>query len=53
MKFQRRLGYFQERFTTLEDENRALSRQVQVLSEARTFGVGRLNLRDAGFLLRT
>lgn len=58
MKFQRRLSFFQERIATLEADNRELSRQLEELSERpvrplASFGAGRVNLRDAGFLLRT
>ena len=58
MKLQRRMGFFQERVSTLERENRELLRKIQTLSEparepAATFGTGRVTLRDSGFLLRT
>lgn len=58
MKFQRRLAYYQERVTTLETENRELARQARSLSgnpsaAAAPFGLGRINLRNSGFLLHT
>jgi DNA-directed RNA polymerase subunit RPC12/RpoP len=58
MKFQRRLAYYQERVTTLEAENRELARQARSAAEnssaaAASFGLGRINLRNTGFLLRT
>jgi hypothetical protein len=57
MKFQRRVDYYQERVTTLEAENRELVQLMSALrrdsaTPTRTFNKGRVNLRDAGFLLR-
>ena len=57
MKLQRRLSHYQERVTSLEAENRELSEKLRSMREdgaaqVTTFGTGRINLRDAGFLLR-
>ena len=54
MKFQRRLSYFEERVATLEAEKEVLSQQLVQFSERpyAPFGVGRVNLRDAGSLVR-
>ena len=57
MKFERRLNYYQERVSTLEAENRALAEQMNSArddgaAQVTSFGVGRVSLRDAGFLLR-
>lgn len=55
MKFQRRLAYFQERVATLEAENEVLSRQAggRPSRPMLPFGSGRVNLRDAGFLMHS
>jgi len=57
MKFQRRMNYYQERVSTLEAENRELTQKMRSLrddgaAQVTSFGVERVNLRDAGFLLR-
>jgi hypothetical protein len=57
MKFERRLNFYRERVSTLEAENRELARQVSSprddgAAQVTSFGVGRVSLRDAGFLLR-
>jgi hypothetical protein len=57
MKFERRLSYYQERVSTLEAENRALAEQVNPAqddgaAQVTSFGVGRVSLRDASFVLR-
>ncbi len=56
MKFQRRLGYYQERIAVLEAENRELAQQVRLMSEdmperKTPFGAGRVNLRDGRLLV--
>ena len=56
IKFQRRLGYYQERIALLEAENRELSQQVRLMSEdtpvrENSFGDGRVNLRDGRLML--
>ena len=56
-KFQRRVGYYQDRVAELEAENREMTQLLAVLRResqpgTRTFNQGRVNLRDAGFLLR-
>jgi hypothetical protein len=57
MRFQRRMSYYEGRVSTLEAENRELLEQVRLLQEdgaaqVTALGLGRINLRDAGFLLR-
>jgi DNA-directed RNA polymerase subunit RPC12/RpoP len=57
MKFERRLSYYRERVATLEAEKRELMRQASSAqddgaAQVRSFSVGRVSLRDAGFLLR-
>ena len=57
MKFERRLSYYQDRVSTLEAENRELTQRMRSdqddgAAQVTSFGVGRINLRDAGFLLR-
>jgi len=57
MKFQRRLNYYQERVSTLEAENRELAERMHSdrhdgAAQVTAFGDGRVNLRNAGFLLR-
>jgi predicted RNA-binding Zn-ribbon protein involved in translation (DUF1610 family) len=56
-KFQRRVGYYQDRAAELEAENRELAQIVSALrrensTPTRSFSNSRVNLRDAGFLLR-
>jgi DNA-directed RNA polymerase subunit RPC12/RpoP len=56
-KFQRRVGYYQDQVAELEAENRELAQLITTLRRAnqpttRTFNQNRVNLRDAGFLLR-
>jgi hypothetical protein len=57
MRFQRRMSYYEGRVSTLEAENRELLEQIRLLqddgaAQVTALGVGRINLRDAGFLLR-
>jgi hypothetical protein len=57
MKFQRRVGYYQDRVTALEAENRELLQLIAALRResaepVRPVRNRRVNLRDAGFLLR-
>ena len=63
MKYQRRLGHYQERVATLEAENRHLSKEIKKLSRNGNgngnghepvvpFGTGRVNLRGTSLLLR-
>jgi DNA-directed RNA polymerase subunit RPC12/RpoP len=57
MKFQRRLEYYRERVAALESENRELSQRVNGsrddgAAEVRAFGVGRIDLSRARFLMR-
>ncbi len=57
MKFERRLVYYQERVSALEAENRALAEQMNSArddgaAQVTSFGVGRVSLRDTGFVLR-
>jgi hypothetical protein len=56
-KFQRRVGYYQDRAAELEAENRELEQLLAALrrenpATTRSFSNSRVNLRDAGFLLR-
>ncbi len=56
VKFQRRLGYCQERIAALEAENRELSQQVRLISEdmpvrKASSGAGRVNLGDGRLML--
>jgi hypothetical protein len=57
MKFQRRLDYYQERVSSLEAENRELALRARSdrdagAAQVTSFSEGRINLRNAGFLLR-
>jgi hypothetical protein len=57
-KLQRRLAYFQDRVRVLEAENRELARRVRHSGNGdhvppSVTTTSRVNLREAGFLLRT